>query len=280
MGFSDAGIALGGGAQHNVIGGDPSVGNRRLGQSNVISGNGAFGIGLWGESTSHNTIQGNLIGINLDGTASRHARDGIHSNGATQNLITGNVIGGNELAGVYLCCVQEGRNVVTENLIGVRFGGVPLANGLGVIIDRSHNNVVGPGNLIAHNHGEGVSFWEDTPYNTVTQNSIHTNGGRGIAITSPDQSAPQPPLILNWDLQAGTVAGIACANCTVEIFSDSGDEGAIYEGGIVADGNGAFTFMKGAPLAGPFLTATTTYPDGSTSEFSPPIQGSSRNLRL
>ncbi|HLD92791.1 MAG TPA: cytochrome c peroxidase, partial [Anaerolineales bacterium] len=70
VGFSDAGIALVDGAQYNIIGGDPSIGNRRFGQSNLINGNGAFGIGLWGEDTSHNTIQGNIIGINMDGTAS------------------------------------------------------------------------------------------------------------------------------------------------------------------------------------------------------------------
>ncbi|HEX9922206.1 MAG TPA: NosD domain-containing protein, partial [Anaerolineae bacterium] len=274
-GFSDAGIALSGGAQNNIIGGDPSVGNRPLGQFNIIYGNGNFGIGLWDESTSYNTIQGNIIGIKMDGTAEGHARDGIHSNGATQNLITGNIIGGNVGAGVYLCCVADGRNVVSNNLIGVGFGGVPLGNGSGVIIDRSHSNIVGPGNLIAHNHGGGLSFWEDTPYNTVTQNSIHDNGGGGISITSPGQSTLQPPSILKFDLQAGTVSGTACANCTVEIFSDDGDEGAIFEGQAKADANGAFTFEKGIPLPGPFLTATATDPDGSTSEFSRPTLGSS-----
>ena len=80
----------------------------------------------------------------------------------------------------------------------------------------------------------------------------------------------QPPLILNFDMQAGTVSGVTCANCTVEIFSDGSDEGTIYEGQAVSDGNGAFTFEKGAPLSGRFLTATTTDPDGTTSEFSPP----------
>ncbi len=269
VGFSGAGIGLHG--KYNIIGGDRTIGDGPLGQGNLISGNGDFGIGLWGEDTSHNTIQGNYIGINIDGTATwGHARDGIHSNGATQNLITGNVIGGSELAGVYLCCVLNGRNTVTDNLIGVGPSGIPLGNQLaGVLIDRSHYNVVGPGNLIAHNHQEGVMFWEDTPYNTVTQNSIRDNGGRGIVITSPDETTPQPPAILNFDLQAGTVSGVACPNCTVEIFSDNGDEGAIYEGQALTDENGAFTFEKGAPLAGSFPTATATDPGGSTSEFSP-----------
>ncbi|HTY22759.1 MAG TPA: hypothetical protein VMC85_06495, partial [Desulfomonilaceae bacterium] len=74
--------------------------------------------------------------------------------------------------------------------------------------------------------------------------------------------------------------GLACANCTVEIFSDSGDEGGIYEGRTKSGEDGAFTFAKGASLAGPNLTATATQTDGSTSEFSPPTQGSSQNLNL
>lgn len=271
--FSDAGIALSPGSQQNIIGGDPVIGNRRWGQGNVISGN-HFGVGLWGENTSHNTIQGNLIGITWNGgEAWGNDGGGIHSNGATRNLITGNVIGGNGAAGVYICCVGEGGNTITGNFIGLGLGGRPIGNGeAGVLIDRSTHNVVGPGNTIAYNLQDGVAFWDDTPFNTVTQDSIHDNGGRGIAITSPDPGTPQPPVILNFDMQAGTVSGVTCANCTVEIFSDKGDEGAIFEGRIITDQNGAFTFMKGASFAGPFLTATATTLDGITSEFSLPTE--------
>ena len=280
-GFSPAGVGLYGGAQYNIIGGDRSVGDGPLGQGNLISGNGEFGIGLWDEDTSHNTIQGNYIGINRDGTAAGHARDGIHSNGATQNLITGNIISGNELAGVYLCCVLDGRNTITGNLIGVGLGGWPLGNGFaGILIDRTSHNVVGPGNVISHNGGDGIGFWEDTPYNTVTRNSIHDNGGGGISLTSIIQHTLQPPLIINFDLQDGTVTGATCPNCVVEIFSDSGDEGSIYEGQAKAKANGTFTVDKATSLAGPFLTATATDSDGSTSEFSPPTRGRHQTLSL
>ena len=280
-GFSDAGIGLYGGAQYNIIGGDRSVGDGQLGQGNLISGNGNFGIGLWDEGTSHNTIQGNYIGIIIDGSVTwGHARDGIHSNGATHTSIIDNIIGGNEAAGVYLCCVLDGGNTITDNLIGVGPDGSDLGNHLGVLVDRTRHNVVGPGNTIAYNLGDGVSFWENTPNNTVTQNSIHDNGGRGIAIMSPGQSAFKPPLIINFDIKIGTLSGAACANCVVEIFSDNGDEGAIFEGQTEADENRWFTFVKGAPLAGLFLTATVTDPDGNTSEFSPPTGGNNRNLSL
>jgi hypothetical protein len=110
VGFSQAGIALSGGAQNNIIGGDRNIGEGPLGQGNLISGDGAFGIGLWDEGTSFNTIQGNFIGTDLSGTTERGGlRDGIHSNGASYNLVVDNLIGGYE-TGVYLCCVSEGHN--------------------------------------------------------------------------------------------------------------------------------------------------------------------------
>jgi len=283
VGFSDAGIALHSGASYNVIGGDWGIGAGPLGQGNLISGNGNFGIGLWDEGTSHNTIQGNYIGITLDGMATwGHSRDGIHSNGANHNLITGNVIGGNNNAGVMLCCVADGGNVVTGNIIGTDEGGAnPLGNHLaGVLIDRTSYNVIGPGNIIAYNTGQGIMFWENTAYNTVTQNSIHDNGDKGINLASASDARLSAPLILEFDLQVGSLAGWACANCTVEVFSDSSDEGAIYEGQTKADSNGEFNFSKGVSFTGPHLTATATAPDGNTSEFSAPTPGTYKSLTL
>jgi hypothetical protein len=268
VGFTDAGIALNPGSQYNVIGGDRDIGDGPLGQGNRISGN-HFGIGMWEATTSHNTIQGNYIGVTLDGTAAwGNPGGGIHSNGAAQNLIVDNVISGNESVGIMLCCVEEGRNVVIDNLIGVGPTGNPIGNGeAGITIDRTRHNVIGPGNVIAYNLGDGISFWDDVPYNSVTQNSIHDNGGRGIA-----QSSPPPPSILGFDLETGIVSGTACASCIIEIFSDGGDEGGSYEGQTQADENGAFSFEKGTSLMGPFLTATATNPDGNTSEFAQPVE--------
>jgi hypothetical protein len=283
VGFSEAGIALHGGAQYNMIGGDRTIGAAPLGQGNLISGNGKIGVGLWDEDTSHNTIQGNYIGINLDATETwGHAGDGLHSNGATQNLITDNVIGGGQSAGVYLCCVLDGRNTVTDNLIGVGPSGTTALgnrNG-GVIIDRTSHNVIGPGNIIAYNQDAGILFWEDAPNNTITQNSIRDNLGRGIGFASTNPTPLQPPLVFNFDLQAGALDGTACPNCTVEIFSDSSDEGATFEGYAKAEDDGVFIFTKDAPLAGPSLTATATDPAGSTSAFSPPTEGAGRSLTL
>jgi hypothetical protein len=52
------------------------------------------------------------------------------------------------------------------------------------------------------------------------------------------------------------VSGTACPGCTVDIYSDSADEGKVCEGSTTADASGRFTFDK--KPAGPFVTATAT----------------------
>jgi len=78
------------------------------------------------------------------------------------------------------------------------------------------------------------------------------------------------PLIVDFDLSGGLVTGTTCANCTVEIFSDTGDEGAAYEGQTVADSSGVFTFNKGAAFMNTNITSTATDAGGNTSGFSQP----------
>ena len=74
------------------------------------------------------------------------------------------------------------------------------------------------------------------------------------------------------------MTGLACANCIVEVFSDSDNEGETYEGQTEAYGAGLFTFSKGSAFAGPHVTTYATDPGGSTTEFSRPSQGGSRAL--
>ncbi|MCZ6675457.1 MAG: right-handed parallel beta-helix repeat-containing protein, partial [Verrucomicrobia bacterium] len=276
VGFTVAGIALERGASDNHIGGDRGIGTGPLGQGNLISGNGDFGIALWDEGTSFNTIQGNSI--------FSHTRDGIHCNGVSYNLIRDNVIGLNESVGIYLSWVADGHNTVTANFIGTNAGGeTPLGNRFaGVLVDQTDSNVIGSGNIIAFN-GAGIRFWANTPNNTVTQNSIHDNREPGsysesrrpgIDVTGAGDPRRISPLILDFDLQAGNLTGLACANCIVELFSDSEDEGGIFENQATADGTGFFSFSKGVAFTGPYLTATATGPDGTT-EFSRPTRGTS-----
>ncbi len=280
--FPDAGIGIIGGAQYNIIGGDRSIGSGPLGQGNLISGNGNFGVGLWDEGTSNNTIQGNYIGVNLDATDTwGHPRDGIHSNGANGNLVTGNVIGGND-NGVMLCCVAEGKNVISNNIIGTDPAeAIHLGNRTaGILVDRSNHNKIGPGNLIAYNEGPGVMFWDETWGNTITGNSIRDNGGQPASSAETSQASMPLPVLFDFNLDNGSLTGFACPNCVVEVFSDSGDEGGKLEGRTVADQRGAFEFQLTSPFSGPYLTAISTDTDGSSSGFSKITTGKQRLLEM
>jgi len=271
--FSQAGIGLSGGAQYNTIGGDRDIGEGPLGQGNLISGDGTFGIGLWNNGTSFNTIQGNFIGTDVSGTIALGSfSGGIFSDGANYNLFVDNLIGGYVDNGVGIGSVSDGHNTVRGNYIGTDTSGmVDIANSgdIGISIDRSGFNVVGPDNVIANNGGPGIAvFGTESVGNTITQNSIHDNGGLGIEIWDGGNTELAVPFILDFDKQAGIVTGVTYANWTIEVFSDDNNEGEVYEGQTKADNAGIFSFNKDAPFTRSRLTATVTDADGNTSQFS------------
>jgi hypothetical protein len=140
----------------------------------------------------------------------------------------------------------------------------------------SNNNVIGgpaagEANLIAYNGGHGVEI--DGSYgaarNTITRNRIYSNAGRGIALLSGGNAGLAAPVITA--ASATQVSGTACANCTIEVFSDAADEGAVYEGTTTANAAGNWTLTKPGGLTGPYVTATATDGQGNTSEFSAPV---------
>jgi len=217
--FSGPGIAISGEAKHNVIGGDRSLGAGPFGRGNLISNN-AVGINLASSETTLNTVTGNLIGIDNDGTDTLgNYRDGIWLEADT------------------------------------------------------HNNTIGPDNIIANNGRLGVyEEPSDSVRNNVIQNSIYDNGvGKGILAA---------PIILDFDLSAGTVTGATYAYCTVRLFSTSNNGGETFETQTTANELGVFSFNKGASFTGPYLTATSTDVNGRTSEFSWPTSGSNRSMFL
>jgi hypothetical protein len=204
---------------------------------NLIGGDRSIGAGPFGQG---NLFSHNAVGIDLS------------KEGTTLNIITGNFIGA-DIAGV--------------DTLGNRKSGVWISEG-------ANGNTIGPDNVIAHNSGYGILMDDSISlHNTITQNSIHDNGATGIAMWGRGSEEPILPIILDFDLSAGTVTGATCSTCTVEIFSDDNDEGATYEGRITAEDNGAFSFNKGVSFVGPHLTATITDADGNTSRFSMPTSG-------
>lgn len=175
-------------------------------------------------------------------------------------------------------------NTITGNLIGTDAAGADDPGNIyeGILINNNASyNIIGPDNIIAYNGRDGIAVYNPGSLgNTITQNSIHHNGDSewsGINLWEGGNALLFAPIITDFDLATGMVMGFTCPNCIVEVFSDSGDGGEVYECQTTSNEFGAFTFNKGASFAGPHLTATTTDSGGNTSEFSIATSGTSKS---
>jgi len=276
------GILIGPGGQDNLIGGS------NPGEGNVISGNELFGISISGSGATGNVVKGNYIGVDASGRVALKNQHGVVLWHAAQNNTIGgsapgeaNVISGNRV-GVLIRGSGTNANLVIGNLIGTDLSGSEaLGQGIGIwLLDGPQDNSIGrtsdgdgdgEGNVIAHSAGYGIRIsGADTTGNTIRGNSIYSNSVAGIVSKDGGNLALAPPVIT----ASGPVEGTACPNCTVDIYSDSANEGEVYEGSTLADADGGFTFDK-AP-SGPYITATATDADGNTSVFSDPFPVSRR----
>ncbi|NLF52718.1 MAG: hypothetical protein GX577_16450 [Leptolinea sp.] len=274
--FAGCGIEIYG--HENVIGGDRSVGIGPLGQGNLLSGSkNHSGIGLFNTGAYSNTIQGNLIGVRADGLSPwGNAGDGVHINGGHHNLILGNIIGGNS-SGIQGCCTSDtSHNSIRGNWIGVGIdGSTPITNTLAGVWfhDGASYNTVGSDNLIAYNQTGVLMHTPASLGNTITQNSIFSNA-YGISLEDGSNGGLAAPVVTAFDLASGMIMGRACPGCTVEVFSDLGNQGGIFEGSMQANAAGVFVFAKDESFTGPHLTTTATDNTGNTSSFSFPTSGS------
>lgn len=257
------GVLIAGGASNNRIGG------LTAGAGNVISGNTGAGVSITERGTSGNQVFGNIIGLAASGTRPLGNRWGIGCwDDAEQTVIEGNQIGGNRYNGIQLS--KSHRNLVRRNLIGlnatraVQIGN--LENGI-LISEGAQDNVIGPGNEIAFNAYHGVSLWNpSTLRNSITANSIYANSEGGIRIGMGANGGLSRPAITR--VEPASVAGIApVAGALIEVFSDEGNQGRIFEGSTTADANGMWTLNKAGGFNDAYLTATATDAQGNTSEF-------------
>jgi len=171
------GVVVGSGAQYNLVGG--SLPNER----NVISGNRYNGVGVWETDTSHNSVLGNYIGLDVTGSYSIANGDwGVRiSGGARHNHIggtapgEGNVISGNRWAGVGLTDSATMSNTVTGNIIGAdATGTLAIGNEWGVTCWNDSRYHVVSGNLIVGNRYNGIN-WDSCDYSVFTSNHIGVN---------------------------------------------------------------------------------------------------------
>ena len=265
---------------------DVIVGGASAAARNVISG-GDFD-GMFVASTSGLDIVNNYFGLAADGqTPLGNFRDGIEISGSENSGISirENAFVDNGSAGIGLY-FTSGTEVL-GNFVGVTPGGQPMPNGdVGIRVwggdGSTIGNTSGGGNEVAHNGTDGievdggqsddrsrvVSAGGPVPalHHTIRGNSIHSNSGIGIDNLNGGNEELAPPVVT---AQEFSVAGTACPNCIIDVYSDDEDEGRIYEGTTVADGGGTWAFTE--PMTGAFTTATATDGAGNTSEFSDPV---------
>ena len=234
-----------------------------------------YGLGVTGDD---NTIVGNYIGTDATGSVDvSTTNDGILLSMDAEN----NTIGGPSAAdrnvisamsgGIRVTSAGSTGNVIEGNYIGTdRTGTVALGNGYGIKIHNgAHDNTIGPNNVIAYNSGDGVQVdGGSTTGNTITENSIHSNGDLGIDLTNDGNDLlPAPDIFMNIGTSA---SGTAPNNATVELFTGPDDEGKTYLTTVSADGSGNWS-ASGFLADDTYLTATATDAAGNTSEFSTPV---------
>ncbi|MBX7221352.1 MAG: fibronectin type III domain-containing protein [Blastocatellia bacterium] len=176
------GISINGGS--NVL-----IGGTTAADRNVISGNLQGGLRLIGASSNIN-VQGNYIGVTVNGTGSLgNVGDSLLIVNSTNCTIggttigAGNVIAGGQGSGVHINGDSAQNNQVQGNLIGTNAAGTAALGNLagGIIIDgASGNNQVGgtvanAGNLISGNTGFGIALGTSSNTNTIQGNLLGTD---------------------------------------------------------------------------------------------------------
>jgi parallel beta-helix repeat protein len=257
------GVLIEGGAHSNTIGGYGTN------EGNWIGWNGLMGVLINGSTTRSNTVLGNVIGAPV--TWDKKAPNGQHGvgiyNGAHDNsigtLFVGNFIVGNKWSGIGID--KSDDNTVMFNFIGTDGTDANWKNdGYGVHIVDSKGTQV-QANEIAYNNNGVIVSGGSADGNLISQNSIHDHVSTGIDLLNGANNSVDLPLITSA-ICSGPVTGKACPGCQVEIFSDNDGEGRVYEGSVVADSSGNFSW-EGKPN-GPEVTATNTDLADNTSIFS------------
>lgn len=175
------------------------IGGLEPGEGNLISGNDRYNgitMGSLDIPISNNSILGNYIGTNEEGTIPLPNYRGVTLGNATSTIIRGNLISGNQTFGL---SIHNSHDIVVyENIIGAQIDKrSPMGNGEeGIaIINGSKDNKIGglsPGeaNTIAYNKVAGVAikirYDINSPVltnplnNIVLGNRIFSNNNSGI----------------------------------------------------------------------------------------------------
>lgn len=193
IGLNAGGTAALGNSNGIVIDRTPNtiIGGTTPSARNVISGNRASGIFIFGTESTNNSIRGNFIGTNAAGNAAvPNIGIGVSLSGVSGNVIGGvdagsrNVISGNAQRGIQLSGSST-NNSIQGNYIGTDASGMTAVkngfNGITIAAPASNNIVGGPTaahrNVISGNDIAGITIesFGNTTLPPATGNIVQGN---------------------------------------------------------------------------------------------------------
>jgi parallel beta-helix repeat protein len=181
------------GAPGNTVGGASPAAR------NIVSGHRYVGIEIAGATATGNTVQGNRVGTNINGTAAiPNGYDGIFLNDTPGNLIggiqagQGNQISGNGSVGIQLFGPNTTGNVVEGNALGLDAAGrLTLPNGVGMANGIFINTTPGV-NTISRNTGQK---FQTSLAPSVSQQSATARSAISVRQVKPAATAGQGPFV-------------------------------------------------------------------------------------
>jgi Secretion system C-terminal sorting domain len=152
------GVSLEGAVKFCTIGG--TTANER----NIISGNVAYGLPVFGAGAEGNIIIGNYIGTDVSGTYAIPNTYGVlFDDGSYDNILGGsasgerNILSGNSAYGVFIYNMGTNSNIVKGNYIGTGVNGTTaIANAIGIVIDGAAYKHSIDSNIISGNLQQGI----------------------------------------------------------------------------------------------------------------------------
>jgi parallel beta-helix repeat protein len=195
----DDGLSIIAGASLNVIGGTAS------GEGNVISGNAFDGVRI--ADSDNNTLQGNIIGLDINGTdLVANGGEGVYITRSSSNTIgggasgAGNVISGNLNNGLVITGAST-DNRVRGNFIGTDITGTVITDPTGTVAIGNGNEGVtvrngafgnfiggsnsGEGNVISGNISDGI-YISNSNSNVVQGNYVGLDQSGLVALGNLD----------------------------------------------------------------------------------------------
>ncbi|WP_297696753.1 DUF2341 domain-containing protein, partial [uncultured Eudoraea sp.] len=273
----------------NVQGANTVIGGTGANDGNVITNNGNEGINLTGTGATGTLIQGNIIGLDPDGSTGTGNGDvGIALLSGSHNTTIGgtdpnarNIISMN-FEGIE---INSNNNTIQGNYIGTDITGTQNRgndsdDGIEIQNNATGNLIggteEGAGNLIAFNQLDGVNIVSGSG-NTLLGNEIHSNGDQDIDIAGGANDSLSAPVLSAAGATPSqiTINGtlVAAANdfYRIEFFATSGGvQTYIGFANVATDGSGNAVInatLNASVAADATITATATDTDAGYAIF-------------